>query len=387
MSLNTILATAPLTTTNYILKATGTTIGNSLIWDNGTNVGIGNTNTTYTLDVTGTFRTTGNAILGGTTTFGSDIFTYNNGGIFFSGGGTYTSGILQNASGLALQSGTAVRMVITSAGNVGIGTTSPSKLFTVVSGSNGQSAGISGPSYGIRFDNGGTNGFGGSTIHGTDNTLTGSYQILGLSGSQLIFATDGSEKMRITSGGNVVIGDTSSANYKLLIVTPDSGTSNWGIGIFNSAGNTLLRIRNDGAFFTGTAAASPYNNTTSVVSNLTVLSDGSLARSIASSKRYKENINDWNESGLDTILSLVPKTFTYKEGYYNNTDKKFLGLIAEEVAEVSSFLADYENEDGTGQVENVRYANIVVPLIAAIKEQQALITSLQEQINAIVATK
>lgn len=41
MSNNTILATAPLTTTNYILKATGTTIGNSLIFDNGTNVGIG----------------------------------------------------------------------------------------------------------------------------------------------------------------------------------------------------------------------------------------------------------------------------------------------------------------------------------------------------------
>ena len=54
MSLNTILATTPLTSTGYHLKATGTTIGNSLIWDNGTNVGIGNTNTTYKFDVTGT---------------------------------------------------------------------------------------------------------------------------------------------------------------------------------------------------------------------------------------------------------------------------------------------------------------------------------------------
>jgi len=54
MSLNTILATAPLTATGYHLKATGTTLGQSLIWDNGTNVGIGNTNTSYTLDVSGT---------------------------------------------------------------------------------------------------------------------------------------------------------------------------------------------------------------------------------------------------------------------------------------------------------------------------------------------
>jgi len=46
-------------TTNYISKFTGsTTLGNSLIWDNGTNVGIGNTNTSYTFDVTGTGRFT-----------------------------------------------------------------------------------------------------------------------------------------------------------------------------------------------------------------------------------------------------------------------------------------------------------------------------------------
>ena len=61
MSLNTILATTPLVSTGYHLKATGTTIGNSLIWDNGTNVGIGNTNTSYTLDVSGSLRSTTSA--------------------------------------------------------------------------------------------------------------------------------------------------------------------------------------------------------------------------------------------------------------------------------------------------------------------------------------
>ena len=61
MSYNTILATAPLTATGYHLKATGTTIGNSLIWDNGTNVGIGNQGTTYSLDVTGSLRNTTSA--------------------------------------------------------------------------------------------------------------------------------------------------------------------------------------------------------------------------------------------------------------------------------------------------------------------------------------
>ena len=61
MSYNTILATAPLTTQNYHLKMIGTSIGNSLIWDNGTNVGIGNQGTTYTLDITGNLRSTTSA--------------------------------------------------------------------------------------------------------------------------------------------------------------------------------------------------------------------------------------------------------------------------------------------------------------------------------------
>jgi len=66
LSLNTILATAPLTATGYHLKATGTALGQSLIWDNGTNVGIGNQGTTYTLDVSGTGRFTTALTIGST---------------------------------------------------------------------------------------------------------------------------------------------------------------------------------------------------------------------------------------------------------------------------------------------------------------------------------
>ena len=75
MSLNTILATAPLTTTNYVIKATGTALGNSIIYDNGTNVGIGNTNTSFTLDVSGTGRFTGIVTFGSTLSNGTYAYT------------------------------------------------------------------------------------------------------------------------------------------------------------------------------------------------------------------------------------------------------------------------------------------------------------------------
>ncbi|NDB62089.1 tail fiber domain-containing protein, partial [bacterium] len=157
----------------------------------------------------------------------------------------------------------------------------------------------------------------------------------------------------LVKGGNVLIGDTTTTNYRLIISTPDSGTSNFGIGVFNSAGSTLLRIRNDGAFFTGTAGASPYNNTYTNVANVYIGSDGVMGRSTASSKRFKDNIQDWLDNGLNTILALKPKTFTYKADYYKNPNLVMLGLIAEEVAEICPYLAEYENEDRTGQVENV----------------------------------
>jgi hypothetical protein len=124
----------------------------------------------------------------------------------------YTSGIL-NLTGVNTSGGgeirfntsdgttTNERMRITSAGNVGIGTTSPNQKFNVVNSIDGFSAGISGTTYGLRFDNGGSFAFGGSTIHGVDNTLTSSYQTLGLNGSQIIFGTSYTERMRLTSVG------------------------------------------------------------------------------------------------------------------------------------------------------------------------------------------
>jgi hypothetical protein len=195
--------------------------------------------------------------------------------------------------------------------------------------------------------------------------------------------------MRITSGGNVLIGDTSDSGYRLKVkgtngvyILGGSNSGDHAIYIDNAAQTTtLFRIRGDGAINTGNAGLSPYNNTVGGLANLNVDSTGFLGRSTASSKRYKENITDWDANGINTILALKPRTFTYKEDYYSVPERQFLGLIAEEVAEVSPLLADYENEDGTGQVENVRYATIVVPLIKAVQELKAEIEELKAKIK------
>ena len=126
-----------------------------------------------------------------------------------------------------------------------------------------------------------------------------------------------------------------------------------------------------------------YTNTSANIPNMYVGSAYEFGRGTASSMRYKENINNWDGNGLNTILALKPKTFTYKEEYYKHPERVILGLIAEEVAETCKYLADYENEDGTGEVENVRYAYIVVPLIKAVQELKAEI----EELKAMIAAK
>jgi hypothetical protein len=92
-------------------------------------------------------------IVGSTSTFGSDMFTYLNGGIFFSGGGSYNAGIFGRNGGcdLILQSGGLQRLVVTSTGIacfacqicapaaiftgcVGIGITSPTTKLDVYAG-------------------------------------------------------------------------------------------------------------------------------------------------------------------------------------------------------------------------------------------------------------
>jgi len=274
-------------------------------------------------------------------------------------------------------------LTITSTGNVGIGITNPSRKLEVVNSSNGYSAGISGTTYGIRFDNGGSYAFGGSTIHGVDNTLTGTYQILGLNGSEIVFGTSYTERMRIASAGQIYTTNAPLGDWSMRVIGNSTAGQSFGfkvLGGTNSAdlafsvtpqnGSTnYFFIRGDGYMF----SSPTYNNLWAGYSaNTYVAGDGSFGRTTPSSIRYKENINDWSGNGLDTILALKPKTFKYKKDYCDSPDNiDFLGLIAEEVAEVSPYLAQYENPDRTGLVENVRYDTIVVPLIKAIQELKA----------------
>lgn len=188
-------------TTNYLPKFTGASaLGNSLVSDNGTRV---------TID--GDFRVAladANLNLQGTSK-------------------SYLLQVVDSDNRLRIYDNTAnaERFSITSAGNVGIGTTSPYQAKLDVNGINGvanigaSNSNVdqlligsidraSAPAF-FSLPNG--SAFIGAIGNGVANTLG-----IGTFGAApVIFGTSNTEKMRIASGGNVLIGTTTDAGYLL----------------------------------------------------------------------------------------------------------------------------------------------------------------------------
>ncbi len=115
------------------------------------------------------------------------------------------------------------------------------------------------------------------------------------------------------------------------------------------------------------AFASPTSSTPVCING-----NGVFVNCTASSRRYKDRIQPFTV-GLHLIQRLRPVSFLWKEGQQAD-----LGLIAEEVAKVEPLLVTHNKQ---GEVEGVKYTQLNVVLINAIKEQQAQIHQQQQQIN------
>jgi hypothetical protein len=104
----------------------------------------------------------------------------------------------------------------------------------------------------------------------------------------------------------------------------------------------------------------------------------------ASSERYKENISAVSTS-LETILSLVPITYQYKQEVVDEDSERptELGLIAENVAELG--IEELLFRDKEGRPDAVAYDRLAVLLLKVCRDQQERITELSDRLDALEA--
>jgi hypothetical protein len=251
------------------------------------NVSIGNSNNTYKLDVSGTGRFTG-ALTGTSATFSSKVqvtgSTSPSSGsgleIFYDGsyagilgynrtGSAYLP-VAVDGSTVTLFTSSSPRLHVTSGGNVGIGTTSPSNPLTISSTI----------SYGAEIYRSNTadsriNLTNTTTTNGADKGLmlgeigVDSY-FYNYANGAAIFGTNATERMRITSGGNVGIG-TTSPSYLLTVYK--NATSDATLGIGNTVDGNYVNYGKQGSTAYGATSAGDgffynYGN------NLSLMADG-----------------------------------------------------------------------------------------------------------------
>lgn len=232
-----------------------------------------------------------------------DVLSGANGGII----GTYSN------HPLSLYTNSTEKVTITTGGNFGINTTSPSYRLDVVGSAriNGGGSDIAG------FFKSSTSG----TLISFEDTVNQANDSVsvGSAGNSFVIKTNYSERIRVTSSGDMGIG-TNSPGYKLDV----SGT---------------IRATGDVIAY--------------------------------SDARVKENI--------ETISNALDKVNSIRGVNYNKIgdNKRSIGVIAQEVLEV---LPEVIHQDETGMY-SVAYGNIVGVLIEAVKELTTRVEELEAKLK------
>jgi hypothetical protein len=255
--------------------------------------------------------------------------TYNNnsGNIYFR---TKTSGTAINA------------LTILGNGSVGFNTTNPLSIFQVKVATD----------YNIAF-----NTSGGIARISCYNDLSSLNASLIINGLDLRFQADGTERMRITSGGDVLIGATSIFNDGKVCISADATRVTIASKVSASTGAEHIRFINPNGVV-------GFISTSGTITTYSITSD----------YRLKQDLKDYK--GLELISAI--KTYDYE---WKADNSRMYGVMAHELAEILPYAVsgtkDEVDEDGNDKMQGVDYSKLVPILVKSIQELEARIKDLE----------
>ena len=306
-------------------------------------------------------------------------------------GDTNTGIFFPAADTIAFAEGGVEAMRIDSSGNVGIGTAGPTSKLDV-----------SGGSLRVNEDGAGT-----KVITLRSNFASQGPAINVTTNDPLLFLTNNTERARIDTSGNLLVGGTSTfASSKVVIECP-SGTQSVAFGIASNVtrtsgtqyGYSLYRDNVDETnAVTFVENGSSGNNAASYVVRTNAATGGGGVTNVSGGVALVQGATSWSSysdlrlkhdvvpvtNAIESILKIDPIFFKWNDR--PEDQQRSIGVSAQSVEKVFPELIDrsgvYDLEGGAMQV---RYTELIPVLLAAIQEQQALITALTTRITALEA--
>ena len=266
-------------------------------------------------------------------------YGYSSGGAHVWFNGTGTTG----ATSILTQA-----MTLDANGGLGIGTTS------ITSGAGYKFLQVNGTTSGIiEILCNGTR-VGGMYCDPTGSSGNGDFIIRNIQPGAITFSTNSAERARIDSSGNLLVGTTAQVGTANTPLTLRKGGITWQVGPANANGNFYVLNASDVGVYLA-------NNGTSWTAN--------------SDERLKDIIEPITDAAnkVSTLRAVIGKYKTDEEGIRRSF------LIAQDVQSVFPEAVDAADPDKLG----VQYTEVIPLLVAAIKEQSALITQLQADVAAL----
>jgi hypothetical protein len=276
-----------------------------------------------------------------------------------------------------IQSNGTTAITIDSSQNVGIGTTSPGSSLDVQA-VDGRSiirltaTTNTNPVYSRASNAGGYLYLGRDGSAGSDFGA-GAYSagIWSTGAYPMVFGTNGTERMRIDSSGNLLVGTTAQ-----LYSTPSRVNIS-----FDNSNSYAMTIKASGAGSFGVAYF--INSAGTIQGTISCSGSGATTYATSSDYRLKDNIAPMTNA-LDTVSALKPVTYKWK-----SDGSKSQGFIAHELQEICPEAVvgekDAVNEDGSIIPQGIDTSFLVATLTAAIQELKAQVDAQAAEIQALKA--